>query len=173
MRRALLAMALALATGIVFPSPGLAGPIVKRGGSTVGQFVTMAANAGDAATPVTTDEALRGLERLGIVVHDPEATLTQGSLAKIMAALGHPATTRDPVASAESSMIGAALGLLGSSPFNPLRGIAPDAFTSPTQPGGCLYGGVDCIQCCLRMHIPLDGCFRFCNLAVPSPSSPL
>ncbi len=173
MRRALLAMAVALAAGLVFPSPGLAGPMVKRSGSTVGQFVTMAANAGGAATPVTTDEALHGLERLGIVVNDPEAALTQGMLVTIMYGLGLPTTTRDPGASAESSMIGAALGLVASSPINPLRPVSTDAFTSPTQPGGCLYGGADCIQCCLRMHIPLDGCFRFCNLAVPSPSSPL
>jgi hypothetical protein len=165
-------MAVALAAGIVLPSPGIAGPIVTRGGSTVGQFVTMAANAGDAATPVTTDEALRGLERLGIVVDHPEAVLTQGMLVKIMDGLGLPATTRDPGASAESSMIGAALGLVASSPLNPLRGVTTDAFTLPTQPGGCLYGSADCLACCQRMHIPLDGCFRFCNLAVPSPSSP-
>jgi hypothetical protein len=166
-------MAVALAAGIVVPSPGLAGPVVTRGGATVGQFVTMAANAGGAATPVATDEALRGLERLGIVVDHPDATLTQGMLVKIMDGLGLTATTRDPGASAESSMIGAALGLVASSPMNPLRSITSDAFTSPTQPGGCLYGSADCIQCCQRMHIPLDGCFRFCGLAVPSPSSPL
>lgn len=173
MRRALLAVVVALVAGIVIPSPGVAGPVVKRSGPSVAEFVTMAANAGNAATPVTTDAALRALERLGIFVDDPDAALTQGMLARIMGGLGHPASTREPAATADSAMIGTALRLVGSSPLNPLQGISTDFFPPPQAPGGCLFGGADCIQCCLRFRIPFDGCARFCQAAVPSPSTPL
>lgn len=173
MRRALLALAVALVAGIVLPSPGVAGPIVKRSGPSVAEFVTMAANAGDAATPVTTDAALRALERLGIFVDDPDAELTQGMLARIMGGLGHPASTREPAAAADTTMIGASLRLIGSSPLNPLQSISTDFFPPPQAPGGCLFGGVDCLECCLRFRIPLAGCSRFCQAAVPSPSRPL
>src|SRR5262245_36729711 len=121
MRRALLAVAVALVAGFVLPSPGVAGPIVKRSDPSVAEFVTMAANAGDATTPVTTDAALRALERLGILLEDPDAELTQGTLVRIMGGLGHPATTREPGASADGAMIGSALRLIGSSPINPDR----------------------------------------------------
>ena len=173
MRRALLAMAVALVAGIVLPSPGVAGPDVKRSGQSVAEFVTMAANAGDAATPVTTDAALRALERLGVYVDDPDAELTQGMLARIMGGLGHPASTREPAATAGTAMIGTALRLIGSSPLNPLQSISTDFFPPPQAPGGCLFSGVDCMQCCLRFRIPFDGCARFCQAAVPSPSSPI
>jgi hypothetical protein len=69
-------------------------------------------------------------------------------------------------------MTGAALNLVGTSPINPLRGVGTEDFTPPNAPGGCLYGGPDCLQCCLRMHIPVSGCARFCDAAVTSPSSP-
>ncbi|HKQ96366.1 MAG TPA: hypothetical protein VJV75_00680 [Candidatus Polarisedimenticolia bacterium] len=137
----------------------------------VGEFVTMVANTG-AAEPVSTDEALRGLERLGIVVADPAAPLTQGALARIMGSLGYEVTTRDPGAAVESTMTGAALRLVGSGAINPLRGISTEWFPPPQGPGGCLFGGVDCLQCCLRMHIPIQGCSRFCQNVVVSPSGP-
>ena len=172
MRRGTLVLAVVLAAGLLMPTAGAAGPVVQRAGPTVAEFVTMAANAGDAAEPVSTDAALDRLARLGVIVSDPDAPLSQEMLARIMGGLGHTAVTRDPASPADHTMAGVALGLVGSSPINPLRGIGTEALTPPLQPGGCLSGGADCVQCCLRMRIPLDGCLRFCSSVSVSPSSP-
>lgn len=172
MRRGFLVLAAALVAGVMIPAAGIAGPAVKHAGPTVGEFVTMAANAGEAVEPVSTDMALRNLARLGIVVSDPDAPLSQGTLARIMGGLGYQVTTREPSAVADGAMAGAALGMVGSSLLNPLRDLGTDAFTSPLAPGGCLFGGVDCMQCCLRFRIPVDGCLRLCGNIVVSPSGP-
>lgn len=171
MRRALSVVAVALAASLI-PSLGVAGPTVKPAGPTVGEFVTMAANAGGVVTPVTTDAALRALERLGIAVSDPDAPLSQGMLARIMGGLGYQVVTHEPGAAADSGMTSAALGLVGSGGINPLGGIRPEWNAPPTSAGGCLFGAVECLDCCLRLRIPLQGCARFCSNATVSPSGP-
>jgi len=157
---------------MLMPTAGAAGPVVKRSGLTVAEFVTMAANVGDAAEPVSTDVALERLARLGVVVGDPDAPLSQEMLARIMGGLGHPAVTHDPASPADHTMAGVALGVVGFSAINALRGVGTEALTPPLQPGGCLSSGVDCLQCCLRMRIPIQGCLRFCGNVSASPFSP-
>lgn len=171
MRRGCFVLAVALVAGLLVPSTGVAAPPQKSAVPSIAEFVTMAANTG-AAEPVSTDEAMRGLERLGVVVADPAAPLTQGTLVRIMGGLGYQVTTRAPGAAVESTMTAAALRLVGSSALNPLHSIGTEWFPPPNAPGGCLFGGVDCLQCCLRLSIPLQGCSRFCTAVVVSPSGP-
>jgi hypothetical protein len=153
---------------------GLSGP-------TVGQFVTQVASQ-SAGTPVTLDQAIKAMRRLGIVIKDPNAQLTQDMLSRILRVFGFRSETGAPGALAD---FGAANGALSLLTTGFLGGGSPGSgtFSRPLDVGVCLDAPSQgaCVSCCVHQGsgpgssggLPAPICVQFCQfLASPSMAGP-
>jgi len=166
-------LAFGVAAALVLAAAGASAPYAQTVGPTVGEFVTMLASQGPGG-PMGTEQALRLMRHmgLGLVVADPNAPLTEASLAKILKAYGFRSTTQNPGGIVDSGLASGALSLLSTSILN--GGFSGRGGTRPNDVQVCLsernHG--QCVSCCVQQHSPVPSCARFCSGLVPSPSIP-
>jgi hypothetical protein len=157
------AVALSLVAADALEAGGQSGP-------TVGQFVTQVVSQ-SAGTPVTLDQAIKAMRRLGIVIKDPNAPLTQETLSRIMRVFGFRSEGSAPGSDVDSNLANGSLYLLGTG-F--MGGNSPGSsnFSRPLDVGVCLdqptHG--QCVSCCVQQGSPGRGlpgsiCSQFCNLS--------
>src|SRR5262245_53474498 len=148
-----------------------------QAGPTVGQFVTMVVSQ-TAGTPVTLDQALKAMRRLGISIKDPDAALDQQTLARIMRTFGFRCEGKDPNTPVDFNLANGSLYLLSTGFLGGSSGGSSD-FSAPLDVGVCLdepnFGL--CVACCVRQGsrppgggFPGSVCTQFCSTISPSPS---
>lgn len=141
----------------------------------VADFAAMLANHGSTGVLESPEQAAQRLDRLGVPLGDPEATLTEGRLSAIMGFYGLQATTSNPSAIVESTRGTAVAAILGAT-AGPFAGTEKKKGSPGTGDlGVCLSerNRGKCVNCCKDQGSPANACARFCQaIDHPSPSSP-
>ena len=174
MKKSLLVLAVSTALTVAAFS---AASTAQKSTVTVGDFAVKVSRA--IGQPVTTPSAaVQSLKSLGVKIDDVNASLTEGTAARILGDLGLRVSTANPgsaVTPGKADQLAAVVGLASSA-----SSISPDA-TLPTQ---CLDNknrGI-CNDCCNAATgcDPATGCgtpcAKFCKAVLPpgqqSPSDP-
>jgi len=169
-------LSLGVVAALLLAAAGASAPYAQPIGPAVGEFVTMLVNQGPGGGSLSAEDALRLMRQrgLGLVVADPNAPLTEASLARILKAYGFQSTTQNPGGIVDFGLATGALSLLSTSVL--YSGVAsPGGISAPiTPPQDCLYESNpgQCASCCVRRHFWGPSCARLCSSLVPSPSVP-
>jgi len=167
-------LSLGVVAALLLAAAGASAPYAQPIGPAVGEFVTILVNQGPGGGSLSAEDALRLMRQrgLGLVVADPNAPLTEASLAEILKAYGFRSTTQNPGGIVDFGLATGALSLLSTSVL--YSGFASPVGISSPNAQACLSESNpgQCASCCVRRHFWGPSCAHLCSSLVPSPSVP-
>lgn len=165
--RNLMAMVAAAFVTLALLAPG---PVCAASGQTISDFALKVYKGS-----LSRQDAVTALRARVPAMQNPDARLTESSLAEIMTAFGVSSTTRQPGLLVDQGRADAALLLIWQSPSNPggHGGASGNSSGGPIDLASCVSGGSIwiCMQCCLSQGGWAGSCSSSCTFRV-SPGTP-